>query len=52
MTGEDDGRETKRGCRNRVVGRGEVLRRKFELDNEGGLVDKLKKKIKARNEKD
>ena len=28
------------------------MRRKFELDNEGGLVGKLKNKIKARNEKD
>ena len=28
------------------------LRRKFELDNEDGLVGKLKNKIKARNEKD
>ena len=30
----------------------EFLRRKFELDNEGGSVGKLKNKIKARNEKD
>ena len=30
----------------------EELRRKFELDNEGWLVGKLKNKIKARNEKD
>ena len=30
----------------------EVLQRKFELDNEGGSVGKLKNKIKARNEKD
>ena len=30
----------------------EVFRRKFELDNEGGLVGKLKNKIKTRNEKD
>ena len=30
----------------------EILRRKFELDNEGGLVGKLKNKIKVRNEKD
>ena len=30
----------------------EVLKRKFELDNKGGLVGKLKNKIKARNEKD
>ena len=30
----------------------EVVKRKFELDNEGGLVVKLKNKIKARNEKD
>ena len=29
-----------------------VLRRKFELDIEVGLVGRLKKKIKARNEKD
>ena len=29
----------------------EVLGRKFELDNMGGSVDKLKNKIKARNEK-
>ena len=28
------------------------MRRKFELDNEGGLVGKLKTEIKARNEKD
>ena len=47
-TGEDDG-ETKRGQRNMVVGR-VVLRRKFELDNEGGSVGKLKNTIKARNE--
>ena len=30
----------------------EVLRKKFELDNEDGLVGKLMNKIKARNEKD
>ena len=30
----------------------EILRRKFELDNEGGLVGRLKNKVKARNEKD
>ena len=30
----------------------EVLRRNFELDNEGGLVGKLKIKIKVRNERD
>ena len=30
----------------------EVLRRKFELDNEGGSEGKLKIKIKARNAKD
>ena len=30
----------------------EVLRRMIELDNEGGLVGKLKNKIKARNEMD
>ena len=29
----------------------EVLRRKFELDNEVGSVGRLKSKIKARNEK-
>ena len=29
----------------------EVLSRKFELDNEVGLVARLKNKIKARNEK-
>ena len=29
----------------------QVLRRKFEMDNEGGLVGNLKNKIKARNEK-
>ena len=34
------------------VGKSEVLRRKFELDSKGGLEGKLKKKIKARNEKD
>ena len=28
----------------------DVLRRRFELDNEGRLVGKLKNKIKARNE--
>ena len=38
-TGEDSGGETKRGWRNMVV-EYEVLRRKFELDNEGGLVYK------------
>ena len=30
----------------------EVLRRKFELDNEVGSVGRLMNKIKARNEKD
>ena len=30
----------------------EILQRKFELDNEGGLVGRLKNKVKARNEKD
>ena len=30
----------------------EVLRRKFELDNEVGSMNRLKKKIKARNAKD
>ena len=30
----------------------EVLRRKIKLDNEGGLVGKLKNKIKVKNEKD
>ena len=34
-----------------MVGRVQVLRRKFELDNEGGSVDKLKNMIKAKNEK-
>ena len=37
MTGKDGGGEINRGRRNSVVGRYEVLRRKFELDNEGGL---------------
>ena len=35
-----------------MVERVEVLRRKFALDDEGGLLSKLKNKIKARNEKD
>ena len=33
-----------RGQRNRVIGRYEILRRKFELDNEGGSAGKLKNK--------
>ena len=35
---KDGGGETKRGWRNRWWEEYEVLRRKLELDNEGGLV--------------
>ena len=34
------------------MGRGGGFKEKVELDNEGGLVGKLKSKIKAGNEKD